>query len=180
MQKVREYMLTEHSQLERLWDFFLSQKDIASARIVFQKFVQRSSKHLEIEDVILFPLLNQSLGLEKGVDPIQVIDYEHKNMIKMLDRIYALLEGENLTQALSLGAHFKSALLKHQEKETERQYSLLNSFISISAKDWEAMLSGVYKNTSKINFFSKQKVSRLLGRLEKEAHMFLKRVRSQK
>jgi iron-sulfur cluster repair protein YtfE (RIC family) len=143
MKTILEFMELEHRRLVDEWRGFLAEKDRKKSKELLKKFSDNLLRHIHLEDGALSPTFNDYLKIEKGTGPTAVLNGEHVNIIRMLDKVKVAHDTGNEREFAYESTHFERALVSHQDREEETHYVLFDKVISQKEwEEWEEVLNG--------------------------------------
>lgn len=143
MKTILQFMELEHQSLIKLWEDFLVEKEKKKSKSLLAKFTDNLLRHIHLEDGSLSETFNSYLKIEKGTGPTSVMNHEHVNLIKLLDKVKSANNKEDEKALQYTASHFERALLQHQKREEETHYVFFNRVISQKdQEEWEEILNG--------------------------------------
>ena len=145
MGAISDFMEADHAHLDKLWNDFLREKeDPIRATKLFNKFREHLLLHLKLEDTLLFPRLDQYLGMEDSFGPTEQARRDHAAIVRLLSFIEEAGLENDMERINIAGDHLNKALLKHREREREIHYPVSDSFVGDA--EWSQMLAKIYGN----------------------------------
>lgn len=143
MKTILEFMELEHRNLVKQWRDFLVEKDKKKSKELLVRFTDSLLRHIHLEDGALSPTFNSYLKIEKGTGPTAVMNSEHVDLLKLLDRVKAANDADDMGVLTYAANHFERALLQHQEREEKTHYVFFDKIISQKDREeWEDILNG--------------------------------------
>jgi hypothetical protein len=140
MRTISEHMKIEHIHLQNLWDDFCNEKEPHNSLLLFTQFKESLLAHMKLEEGNLSPTFNKCLGIEKHAGQAVVIDKDHSNILKILNKVESDIKLGNIDTISISKNYFTNALVKHHKKEEEMLYNLFDTIIT--KKDWADILEG--------------------------------------
>lgn len=138
-------MKEDHSCLKFLLDNFLKQINdpILSAKI-FVEFLDRLTKHFELEEGFVFPRFDLFCGFENNVGPTAIVRKDHQVIKKLLAKINQDNKIGNKSGFNKLCLNLNEVIISHLEREDKIHYPTSKKFITES--DWQEAFIKVYGN----------------------------------
>lgn len=139
-QLISRFMDKEHAFLDEAWDLFF-QTEIGTPELknFFEYFKKNILIHMDVEDNILFPKINEHLGIDlnSGLTAYAKKDHEGiKRLLKILE--ISIFEGKS-EKVLEIRKNLDIVLKKHRDRERKIHYPVSDLFIT--REDW-AEISG--------------------------------------
>lgn len=129
---VTEYLQTDHSRLDAIFNGFLASVKIGrwdSVTEAFGEFNFGLRRHIKIEEEILFPKFEEKTGMtDRG--PTFVMKEEHKEIKAALDRILSAIAAEDGKEAFGAANYLASVLSNHNMKEEHILYPESDAFLT--------------------------------------------------
>ncbi len=122
MQSVKDFMEADHDRLDGIFTDFqqTKEKDMQTAKELFEKFKAGLERHIYWEEEILFPVFEEKTG-QKNQGPTFVMRQEHTQIRGYLNQIKNKLENGNIeTEYEEKG--MLNVLKIHNEKEEKILY----------------------------------------------------------
>lgn len=136
-------MELEHRNLVGQWRNFLIEKNKEKAGKLLAKFTDNFLRHVHLEDGALSSTFNNYLKIEKGVGPTAVMNSEHVDLIRLLDKVKAAYDAGDEKALAYVANHFERAMLQHHEREEKTHYVFFDRIISQrDQEEWEEILNG--------------------------------------
>lgn len=143
MKTILGFMESEHRNLVRQWREFFDEKDRKKAKTLLKRFTNSLLLHIHLEDGALSPTFNDYLKIDTGTGPTAVMHDEHKDLLKLLDKVREADEAVNEKLLMYAGNHFERALIQHQDREEKTHYVFFDRIISQKEwEEWEEILNG--------------------------------------
>ncbi len=136
-----EFFSQDHRECDDAWAA-LEEKagagDAAGTKAAFKTFLARMTRHLSMEEEVLFPAFEDATGMH-GAGPTMVMRHEHQQMRALLDDMAARLDAGELQGLLDLGDTLLMVIQQHNAKEEGMLYpmadaQLAEAWSSIAAK----------------------------------------------
>lgn len=105
----------------------VSRRDWSEADGVFSEFVRTTEHHLDIEERILFPALEQVIGPH---GPTQVMRMEHAQMRDLFREMAQQIAGRNADRYLGLSETLLVLIQQHNLKEEQILYRMADQALS--------------------------------------------------
>lgn len=140
MKTISEFMELEHLNLNKQWEDFATEKNKEKSKELLLKFSNSLLKHIRLEDGALSPTFNRYLGIEKGMSPTATMSSDHKNLIKLLDKVKVADDSDDIGACTYAKTHFGRALINHEKREEKLHYVIFEKLISKG--EWEGILNG--------------------------------------
>ena len=130
---ISDYFETDHDRLDVLFRDYLKLKSLnfAKAKENFVAFKHRLERHIAWEKDVLFPLFQKKTGIIEG--PIAVLEEEHLQIIKMLERINLRIQ-RNDASSNRLEHDLILILGHHNVKEENVLYPVLDHLLTVDEK----------------------------------------------
>ncbi len=129
---VTEFLQSDHSRLDALYDSFTAQikeGEWESASIGFAEFNHGLRRHIRGEEEVLFPLFEEKTGMTEA-GPTHVMKTEHVNIKETLEKIERAIGSKESDMALQSANRLRLTLGDHNMKEENILYPESDSFIT--------------------------------------------------
>jgi iron-sulfur cluster repair protein YtfE (RIC family) len=90
-----DYLQADHRRLDALMggcEAMFEAGDVNGARAAFSEFREGLTRHIKIEEGLLFPEFEAASGLSREGGPTGVMRYEHAEILRLLDIIRELFD----------------------------------------------------------------------------------------
>ena len=127
---VTDYLENDHRRLDALLEDALRLNEAEScskALSPFREFARGLGRHIEIEERLLFPIVESLTGSEAG--PTAVMRAEHVEIRCELDRAADRLEAQDAAGARSAFGALRALLSEHNVKEEEILYPTADELV---------------------------------------------------
>jgi iron-sulfur cluster repair protein YtfE (RIC family) len=137
-QTVTAYLMADHRRLDGLMETCKGQAekgDMKGAGATFAEFRAGLMRHIKIEERLLFPEFEAATGLDRGGGPTGVMRLEHTEIIRLLDLIEGLFEGQapSAPEFDSLRSALIGLLHEHNGKEERILYPMTDRMVAPDA-----------------------------------------------
>ena len=125
MDKLSTYMANEHAQCEAMYLAALASvavRDWQQAARRFARFAQALTRHMAIEETVLFTAVEQATGTHGG--PIQALRIEHQQLRGILQRLADAIAQRHMIDFSDHADTFRIMLQQHSLKEDGILYPL--------------------------------------------------------
>lgn len=132
---ISEHMTAEHKHCD---DFYLeaekaaTENDWNTTRQAYLKFCQSMEQHFEMEEMVLFPEIEQAMGSDMG--PTQVMRLEHEQMRSLTDSTLKALDTEDQDEFLGEAETLLIFMQQHNAKEEMMLYPIADQFLASQAE----------------------------------------------
>jgi hemerythrin-like domain-containing protein len=131
MQSILEYMRKEHEKCDG--HFAQAEQDVASiqwqaADKSFANFASEIERHFNIEEQMLFPSVERSMG--GGGGPIAVMRMEHSQMRGLIQSMTELLSAQDRDGFLGASETLLILMQQHNMKEEQIVYPMTDRIMS--------------------------------------------------
>lgn len=130
MSSAVEYLTKDHRDCDELWATVESAADgddLPATREAFAAFDRALRRHLDFEESVLFPALEEATGMRGG--PTAVMRMEHDQMRRILATMASALEGGDASAVLDHGDTLLMLIQQHNSKEEHVLYPLSDARI---------------------------------------------------
>ena len=134
IRNINDYMSDENERIEGLFKALVSLKGKSPQKVndLFKAFMAGLSRHILWEEKILFPLIENRLGMEDR-GPTSAMREDHRSMEELLQSLREKISGnqhipDNLEHGLSV------MLAAHHQKGREALYPMLDNILDDSEK----------------------------------------------
>ena len=127
---VTDYLENDHRRLDALLEDALRLNEAEScseALPPFREFARGLGRHIEVEERVLFPVLESLIGAQAG--PMVVMRAEHVEIRRELDRAGDRLEAQDASGARSALRALRHLLSEHNLKEEEILYPTADELV---------------------------------------------------
>jgi len=136
---VMSYMMDDHQRLDAVMQKCQALAEsgrMADAAAVFAEFRQGLTRHIKIEEGLLFPEFERASGLAKQGGPTGVMRSEHEEILRLLGLLGELFEGEEPSAAEfeSLRSALVALLREHNLKEERIIYPMTDQMVEASRR----------------------------------------------
>jgi iron-sulfur cluster repair protein YtfE (RIC family) len=124
MKDILKIMDQDHEEIAKLFTQFLLKVNSQSEKgvSIFSLLKQNLNRHIQWEEKILFPLLEEQTG-PPGLDTTFVLKNEHNQIITMfIDKIEALLTQKKYSEISTLAVGLEEMLTMHRKYENDIFY----------------------------------------------------------
>jgi iron-sulfur cluster repair protein YtfE (RIC family) len=141
MHEITEFMGSEHTRLDGMFKEFqaLKNQDLKRAKDVFSRFKSALEKHADLEESILFPILELRQGMHSS-GPTSVMRAEHREIKDYLQRIQTSVAADDINTD-ELERVLAEVLTSHDNKEEHIVYPWID--ISITAEEKRLLLERI-------------------------------------
>lgn len=141
-----EFLKSDHTQFEKIFDEMDSTEDFFEKQDIFQKLKKTLELHAYIEETHLYPLLQDRSGFEEVME--QSFD-AHQKIRDLLEQLDAMESDEEFQEEFSdLMAELIEAVQSHVETEEDDLLPLLKS--SFPTEEIE-QLGSVFEDAKKLS-----------------------------
>lgn len=130
-----EYLQADHRRLDGLMtecEASVKAGDFKEAAGIFAGFRQGLTRHIRIEEDLLFPEFEEASGM-KGSGPTAVMRYEHVEIVRLLDTVQELFEGPqpSAQEFEQLRSSLVGLLHEHNQKEERILYPMTDQLVPL-------------------------------------------------
>lgn len=129
-----EFFSQDHRECDEAWAV-LEEKagagDAAATKAAFKTFLARMTRHLSMEEEVLFPAVEDATGMHGG-GPTMVMRMEHTQMRAMFEDMAARLDSGDLQGLLDVGDTLLMMIQQHNAKEEGMLYPMADAQLSDS------------------------------------------------
>ncbi|MCB9555801.1 MAG: hemerythrin domain-containing protein [Deltaproteobacteria bacterium] len=114
------YLGGDHQRCDALWgevEKAADGGDAAAATAAFERFDQALRRHLAAEETVLFPAVEEAVGLPPNAGPTAVMRAEHEQMRGLLDQMAMDLRQGDLDALIDQGDTLLMLIQQHNIKE---------------------------------------------------------------
>jgi hemerythrin-like domain-containing protein len=125
MDKLSVYLAKDHAQCEAMYLAALSSvtvRDWQQAALRFARFAQALTRHMAMEETVLFTAVEQATGAHAG--PIQALRIEHQQLRGILQRLAGAIAQRHMIDFSDHADTFHITLQQHSLKEDGILYPL--------------------------------------------------------
>ncbi|MBI3937527.1 MAG: hemerythrin domain-containing protein [Betaproteobacteria bacterium] len=122
---ISELLTADHRRCDGLFEAAVRAAESADwdgCRRELDAFRAALSRHMAIEEEILFPAFEAATGVAAG--PTQVMRYEHQQMLGLLDQLHAALAASDAQRFDDSAKSFAEMMATHGAKEENILYPL--------------------------------------------------------
>jgi len=134
-QSLAEYFTLDHRRCDSRWVEVEAAAEAGDADAVKERwstFQNALSKHLRMEEEVLFPAFEQATGMAGG-GPTFVMRSEHNQMRGLLEQMNAAANGGDHGELVDLGDTLLMLIQQHNQKEEHMLYPMAERAL---AADW--------------------------------------------
>lgn len=130
-----EYLQADHRRLDGIMTDCTSKAesgDMAGAAAAFSRFREGLTRHIKIEEGLLFPEFEKATGLERASGPTGVMRSEHEEILRLLGLIRELFDGAepDATEFSDLRSALVALLHEHNVKEERILYPMTDQMVA--------------------------------------------------
>jgi len=133
MSSIKEFMTQDHRDCDEI--FAQMENAVASksgeALVKFEVFQDALTNHFKMEEMALFPMLEQKTGITEG--PTQVMVMEHEQMRELLSKMEDALEENNNNRFFGLSETLMILMQQHNMKEEQMLYTMAEQYLGDEA-----------------------------------------------
>ncbi len=136
-QGLKAYFQNDHRRLDSIWgsvEGAADKGDTAQAATLWMQFSAGMRRHLDMEEKVLFPALEDATGMHGG-GPTFVMRSEHTQMRGVMDRMDEAAASGNMESILDEGDTLLMLLQQHNVKEEGILYPMADQFLAGQAAD---------------------------------------------
>lgn len=115
-------------------------KNWEAAKERFAGFIAAISRHIDVEEQLLFPSFEKAFGAHGG--PTQVMRMEHAEIRKYLDAMNDAIKLKNVTAFAGASDHFWAVLEPHSAKEEQVLYPMCDQHLEEDILDLLTKIKG--------------------------------------
>lgn len=123
--RISEFLTADHRRCDGLFEAAVQAAESADwdgCRRGLDAFRAALSRHMAIEEEILFPAFEAATGVTAG--PTRVMRYEHQQMLGLLDQLHAALAARDAQRFADSEKSFTGLMAAHSAKEENILYPL--------------------------------------------------------
>lgn len=132
----------DHQNCDQHWadvEELLDGGDIEAARKAWQTFYNDMTRHLAMEEEVLFPAFESKSGMGGG-GPTAMMRMEHQQMRGLLEQISAAVDSGDTEDAMDQGDTLLMLIQQHNVKEEGMLYPMAENLLSAEWADLAARL----------------------------------------
>ncbi len=141
MESIRSILTREHRACDGLIDVFeesVTQHNWDEAEKLFSDFLANMECHLNKEEKVLFPAMEQRMG--PGMGPVQVMRAEHENMRRLFREIKEDITLRQSEHCLGLTDTLLMLIQQHNLKEEGILYAMADQILAAEQGEVMAQL----------------------------------------
>ncbi len=131
MQTICDFLMYDHQRCDQLFvqaETSVAQREWQQAEAHFQLFLSAFTRHVKMEESILFPAFEESIRHAAG--PIEMLRMEHRRITGIVERIHDALLRRELADFILHAETFTILTQQHSMKEEEMLYPLLDRILA--------------------------------------------------
>ena len=125
MSNIKDFMTQDHKECDEIFaqmeDVVANKSDEALSK--FEEFQDALTNHFKMEEMVLFPMFEQKMGISQG--PTQVMVMEHEQMRKLLSEMEDAIEANDNDKFFSLSETLMILMQQHNMKEEQMLYTMI-------------------------------------------------------
>ena len=125
MSNIKDFMTQDHKECDEIFaqmeDVVANKSDEALSK--FEEFQDALTNHFKMEEMVLFPMFEQKMGMSQG--PTQVMVMEHEQMRKLLSEMEDAIEANDNDKFFSLSETLMILMQQHNMKEEQMLYTMI-------------------------------------------------------
>jgi len=130
-QLISKFMDKEHAFLDEVWDlFFQAPVESLELKNLFEHFQKNILVHMEVEDNVLFPKINEHLGIDLDSGLTAYAKKDHLGIKKLLSFLGPAILNGKTDKILEIRKNLDVVLKKHRDREREIHYPVSDLFIT--------------------------------------------------
>ena len=131
------YFIQDHRNCDQHWadvEELLDGGDIDAARKAWRTFYNDMTRHLAMEEEVLFPAFESRSGMGGG-GPTAMMRMEHQQMRGLLEQINAAVDSGDTEDAMDQGDTLLMLIQQHNVKEEGMLYPMAENLLSAEWAD---------------------------------------------
>ena len=134
MSSIKEFMTKDHKDCDETFaqmeDAVANKKD--EALLKFEEFQDSLTNHFKMEEMVLFPMFEQSTKMTNG--PTQVMVMEHEKMRELLSEMESSIESDDSDKFFGLSETLMILMQQHNIKEEQMLYTMADQHLGDDAE----------------------------------------------
>ncbi|NOQ29493.1 MAG: hemerythrin domain-containing protein [Helicobacteraceae bacterium] len=131
MSTIKDYLTTDHRECDEIFakmEEIANDKDIATAKELYQEFAERIEHHFQMEERVMFLEFENKTGMTQG--PTQMMRMEHQQMRSILSQMGDSIEASNNDKFFGLSETLMIMMQQHNMKEEQMLYTMAQQHLS--------------------------------------------------
>ncbi|HWV38565.1 MAG TPA: hemerythrin domain-containing protein [Vulgatibacter sp.] len=127
METIHDYMKADHERCDASFERAAGAArtgNLPTLAREFAAFLRRISVHIQAEERLLFPAIEERTGMSGG--PTKVMNGEHRVMEALFERMQAAATGGDCDAYLRASEQVMQILAEHNQKEERMLYPMLD------------------------------------------------------
>ena len=125
MSNIKDFMTQDHKECDEI---FAQMEDVVAnksdeALLKFEEFQDALTNHFKMEEMVLFPMFEQKMGISQGSTQVMVM--EHEQMRKLLSEMEDAIEANHNDKFFSLSETLMILMQQHNMKEEQMLYTMI-------------------------------------------------------
>lgn len=136
METLRQTFTAEHRHCDEVFsavETHVQKGDWQQAQAGFEEFVREMERHLNKEEQVLFPAIEERTGQTMG--PTQVMRMEHGSMRQLFNEMQDAVSAQDAEQFLGLSETLLIMMQQHNYKEENILYPMADNVLAGEAAD---------------------------------------------
>jgi len=129
METINDYMMADHRLCDAIFeraDRAAEKGDFAALEREASDFLRRIATHIEMEERLLFPAIEERTGMGAG-GPTATMKDEHRTMEGLFEQMRDAITAQNAAAYRGASAQVMEILVQHNQKEEQMMYPMLDS-----------------------------------------------------
>ena len=133
MSNIKEFMTQEHRECDEI---FAQMEDAVASKsndalLKFEAFEDALTNHFKMEEMVLFPMFEQTTGMMEG--PTQVMVMEHEQMRELLSKMEDAVGQNDNNKFFGLSETLMILMQQHNMKEEQMLYPMVQQHLGEDA-----------------------------------------------